>query len=117
MTIFVVSTEEVFATVSYEEISNMTTDDDLEANEESVLLEDDKQSPQSSDSPDAGIWQEMDQPWPATFERSISLLASPVINPLEADRFTKSPKPGNTPLAARRRMVRWFEKAYDLEKS
>ena len=48
---------------------------------------------------------EMERPWPATFERSISLLASPMINAEEADHYTKSPKPGNTPLAERRRMV------------
>lgn len=85
-----------------------TTKGDVEqANEESPLLEDNgKQSPSVSSGPDAEIWQEMDQPWPASFERSISLLASPVINPVEVERFTKSPKPGNTPIAARRRMVR-----------
>lgn len=41
---------------------------------------------------------EMEEPWPATFERSISLLASPVMTPKTADFVTKSPKAGNTPL-------------------
>ena len=61
---------------------------------------------ESGESDKSGLWQEMDMPWPATFERSISLLASPVIKADEAERFTKSPKPGNTPLAIRRKMVR-----------
>ncbi len=51
------------------------------------------------------LWEEMDAPWPATFERSISLLASPVIKAEKAKDFTKSPKPGNTPIALRRRML------------
>ena len=55
--------------------------------------------------PDSVLWAEMDAPWPATFERSISLLASPVIKPDKAKDFTKSPKPGNTPLAIRKRRV------------
>lgn len=78
--------------------------DDLEANETTGLL-DSGSNNLSPSSQDAEIWQEMDQPWPATFERSISLLSSPLINTSDADHFTKSPKPGNTPIAARRRMV------------
>ena len=85
----------------------MVTNGDVEANEDTGLLDNDKQSSTAGPDQDADIWQEMDRPWPATFERSISLLASPVINWTEADHLTKSPKPGNTPLAARRRMVRW----------
>lgn len=85
----------------------MATNADLEANEETgLLLEEDGPKLSPADSQESEIWSEMDQPWPATFERSISLLASPVINAAEADHFTKSPLPGNTPLAARRRMVR-----------
>ena len=83
----------------------MATNGDLEANEQTVLLEDDENatSPMSQESE---IWTEMDQPWPATFERSISLLASPIINASEVEHFTKSPIAGNTPSADRRRMVR-----------
>ena len=51
----------------------------------------------------ARLWQELDQPWPSTFERSISLLSSPIINKNEVVLFTKSPKPGSTPLALARR--------------
>lgn len=51
------------------------------------------------------LWDEQGKPWPATFERSISLLASPIINKDQADLYTKSPKPGNTPLAQRRQNV------------
>jgi hypothetical protein len=83
---------------------------DIEANENTTLLEKTEASPVGSDSvgsdkSDSNLWQEMDKPWPATFERSISLLASPVIRAEEAKLYTKSPKPGNTPLANRRRMV------------
>ena len=83
----------------------MSSDADIEASEATELLEDGGAllSPLSQDEE---IWQEMAQPWPATFERSISLLSSPIINASEINRFTKSPKPGNTPLAARQRMVR-----------
>jgi solute carrier family 32 (vesicular inhibitory amino acid transporter) len=49
------------------------------------------------------LWHELDEPWPATFERSISLLASPVIHAQEVVLYTKSPKPGSTPLALARR--------------
>lgn len=49
------------------------------------------------------LWEELEQPWPSTFERSISLLASPVIQKTEAALYTKSPKPGSTPAALMRR--------------
>ncbi|KAL7569913.1 hypothetical protein ACA910_008577 [Epithemia clementina (nom. ined.)] len=52
------------------------------------------------------LWDELSQPWPATFERSIGLLASPVVSQVEADMFTRSPKPGSTPLALNRRHLR-----------
>jgi len=54
---------------------------------------------------DTDLWDEMDAPWPATFERAISLLASPVIETDRAKEFTKSPKPGNSPLAIRNRLL------------
>jgi hypothetical protein len=60
----------------------------------------------SRDPDDAELWIEMDAPWPATFERTISLLASPVIKAETVNQLTRSPKPGNTPLAMRRSMVR-----------
>lgn len=44
------------------------------------------------------LLEEMNEPWPATFERSIVLLASPVMTARQVDLVTKSPKPGNTPL-------------------
>ena len=78
------------------------------ANEGTALLLDTDESPttSSSDAPESQrLWEEMDLPWPATFERSISLLASPKINTEEARLFTKSPKPGSTPIARRRRGV------------
>jgi hypothetical protein len=82
---------------------------DVEANEETVLLDSAQPSPDPSEmtaaSENEQLWAEFDQPWPATFERSVSLLASPVISFKEADLYTKSPKPGNTPLAARRFQV------------
>ena len=84
--------------------SNGTVDttDDVEANENTGLLD---ISPGTS-SQESSFFDddEMFRPWPATFERSISLLASPMINAEKVDHFTKSPKPGNTPLAERRRL-------------
>jgi hypothetical protein len=44
---------------------------------------------------------EMNTPWPATFERSISLLSSPIMTPRQADLVTKSPKPGISNLFSR----------------
>lgn len=85
-------------------MASPSKDGDLEANEETELLGNGSNSLSPPSNEDAEIWQEMDQPWPATFERSISILSSPLINAAEADLFTKSPKPGNTPFAARRRM-------------
>ena len=53
------------------------------------------------------LWEELEKPWPSTYERSIALLSSPLIKPEQASIFTKSPKPGSTPLAlARRRDLR-----------
>ena len=77
---------------------------DVEANEETPLVK----SPSDVDSitEESAILDEMNRPWPATFERSISLLSSPIIGAAEVEHFTKSPKPGNIPLAERRRMVR-----------
>ena len=49
------------------------------------------------------LWEELSQPWPATFERSISLLASPILPEGKVDHFTRSPRPGSTPLALTRR--------------
>ena len=55
--------------------------------------------------------EESEKPWPATFERSISLLASPIISTPQAEHFTRSPKPGGTPLSGRRAQVSlWIEK-------
>ena len=53
---------------------------------------------------DSVLWEEMGAPWPATFEQSISLLASLVIK-AEKKSLTKSPKPGNTPVGIRRQMI------------
>jgi hypothetical protein len=53
------------------------------------------------------LLEEMESPWPATFERSISLLSSPVMTPRQVDLVTKSPKPGNTPIFGRIE-VRYF---------
>ena len=36
----------------------------------------------------AVLLEEMDQPWPATYERSISLLASPIINAVRVNLST-----------------------------
>jgi hypothetical protein len=85
---------------------------DVEANEETALLDSRQPSPDPSEmtaaSDNEELWEELDRPWPATLERSFSLLASPLISFKEADLYTKSPKPGNTPLAARRSKVSVF---------
>jgi|UPI000581AC66 vesicular inhibitory amino acid transporter len=62
---------------------------------------DEVSSERTSDSQE--LWQELEQPWPSTFERSIALLASPVIRPTQVELYTKSPKPGSTLLALDRR--------------
>lgn len=49
------------------------------------------------------LWEELNSPWPSTFERSIALLASPMINKQDVARFTQSPKPGATSIALARR--------------
>lgn len=59
----------------------------------------------SSPHSDNELVDEMEAPWPATFERSISLLSSPIISAPHAELFTRSPKPGGTPLAGRRAQV------------
>lgn len=56
---------------------------------------------------DEALLEEMEEPWPATFERSISILATPVLTERKVDMITKSPKPGNTPLFGGPRTVRF----------
>ena len=80
--------------------------DDIEASEGTALLDASPAPSEEAVPSEQRLWEELAQPWPATFERSISLLASPVISAKAADHFTKSPKPGNTPIAARRLEVR-----------
>jgi len=84
-----------------------------ESNESTCLVGRDTESQDPEGAGDSGrqdsdsdLWKEMDAPWPATFERAISLLASPVIKAQKAKDLTKSPKPGNTPVAIRRRMLK-----------
>lgn len=93
--------------------ANQNPKPDIEAGEATGLLNKDGNSPDrtngSQETNDSDrLWDELDRPWPATFERSISLLASPVIDAADAEHYTKSPKPGNTPLGRRRRMVSVF---------
>lgn len=49
------------------------------------------------------LWDELDQPWPSTFERAVGLLASPGVSREKVELYTHSPKPGSTPLALQRR--------------
>ena len=88
-----------------ESVQSQSSPSDVEANENTLLLDESRVSSTSSSQDSEYLWQELDKPWPATFERSISLLSSPVIDAKEVDHFTRSPKPGNTDLAARHRMV------------
>jgi len=67
--------------------------------------------------PDNDLWNEMEAPWPATFERAISLLASPVIKADRAEDLTRSPKPGNTPIAIRNKMLKRSRSANTSELS
>ena len=48
------------------------------------------------------VFDELERPWPATFERSISLLAGPTMDTKFIDDITKSPK--ITPSLTRRRV-------------
>jgi solute carrier family 32 (vesicular inhibitory amino acid transporter) len=66
---------------------------------------------------DRRLWEELEKPWPSTYERSIALLASPVVQRSQVELFTKSPKPGSTPAAlARRRDLRRGFYTPDLSK-
>lgn len=76
--------------------------DDATAN---MATDDSNESPGSEVS-QLELAEEMEKPWPATFERSIALLASPVVTANQADHFTRSPKPGGTPLSGRRAQVK-----------
>ena len=75
-----------------------------------LLISSDQQSVESDTttaSEDVRLWEELEKPWPSTYERSISLLASPFVQTAQVDLYTKSPKPGSTPAAlARRRDLR-----------
>lgn len=80
----------------------------LHPNEETPLIDEDGDNcssvPASSD--DGGSEQPHEHEWPSTFERSISLLSSPIISAGDADNFSKSPRPGGLSFrvaAARRR--------------
>ena len=98
--------------------NSVASNDGLEMSNESTNLIDhgaehgvksqlstDSDGSDTQQSHDTDLWDEMDAPWPATFERAISLLASPVIETDRAKEFTKSPKPGNSPLAIRNRLL------------
>jgi hypothetical protein len=61
------------------------------------------------------LWAELSQPWPSTYERSISLLASPMISPKQIEFFTQSPKPGASYLGlAQRREVRSISTRFEF---
>jgi hypothetical protein len=88
--------------------------DDADISEETPLvvnddrLKSDASNPDGNDSvPDSDdskvLWEELEKPWPSTFERSVALLSSPVMNANEADLYTRSPYPGSTPAALQRR--------------
>ena len=55
---------------------------------------------------------ELDRPWPATFERSISLLAGPTMDVDFIEEITKSPK--ITPNLSQRRKVRKTRKIWQI---
>jgi vesicular inhibitory amino acid transporter len=59
------------------------------------------------------LWEEMNRPWPSTFERSISLLASPIQPRIDVEKFTKSPKAGASPMALARRSDFEMERTHD----
>jgi solute carrier family 32 (vesicular inhibitory amino acid transporter) len=46
------------------------------------------------------LLEEMTHPWPSTYERSISLLASPIIQVKDVALYTKSPKPGGIAISS-----------------
>ena len=63
-------------------LSNNETLDEEAISESTSLLDNDQSSTND----------EMDGPWPATFERSVSLLASPNMTPSFVEKCTQSPK-------------------------
>ena len=92
-------------------------DTDLEASEESPLVSEDAPPLQTTDT----FWMNQimprisdedfrrmqsaaeadERPWPSTFQRSIGIISSPMINSTQADVLTKSPKPGGSLFLAR----------------
>jgi solute carrier family 32 (vesicular inhibitory amino acid transporter) len=65
---------------------------------------------QASEQQQQILFQELEEAWPSTFQRSISILASPVIRKDDAVLYTRSPMPGSTPqmLARRTTLKRGF---------
>lgn len=92
------------------------------SSEESLLLLDSGDSDSLSAAGDRGAAPTVTV-WPSTFERSIGLLASPIIAAADADAFTKSPRPGGISLATaakRREQEKYYQatpesKRNDLE--
>lgn len=68
------------------ELTNLIKTDSFETQEGMIIEEN-----------HAILLRELEQPWPSTFERAISLLASPKISVSEAELFTRSPQPGAAP--------------------
>ena len=85
---------------------------DVEANEATRLVpyEDDEDDDSLGDieiwNDEAEIIDETTRAWPATFERSINLLSSPMVRAEQVEHFTKSPLPGLMPQGEIRRRVR-----------
>ena len=77
-----------------------STDAENGATESSPLV---SEASTAEPAPDARLWDEMNKPWPSTYERSISLLSSPIQPRKNVQEFTKSPKPGRSPMALARR--------------
>ena len=75
----------------------MSSDPEAQPSEASPLLPSDASSSaqhsrdSSLNSELSGIKNELEQPWPATFDRGIQLLAGPIMDEKSIDGFTKSP--------------------------
>ena len=67
--------------------------------------------------PDELVWDELDKPWPSTFERTISLLASPLQSREQVEKCIGSPVPGQSPIALRIRAERDYARKVEGSES
>ena len=81
----------------------MTSPPSTATEELPLVTVDNNAASNNTDNESTRLWEELDAPWPSTFERAVSVLASPVVSRDQVELCTTSPKPGSTPFALQRR--------------